>query len=156
MLKMKFWQIVNGRTKGFTLIELIIVITIAGILAAVAIPKLANNDIDLYAVASQVKSDIRYSQELAMSKFKKVTILFTTGTANYTISDASGTIESKTLPALSNATFNAEGSGTTSLVYIFNSSGEPITGADSIVRISSKGSYKDILVEGVTGRATVQ
>lgn len=155
MLKREFRQIVNAHTKGFTLIEMIIVIVIGGILAAVAIPKLAsNNNIDLYLVAGQVKADIRYTQELAMGKYKKVTITFTTGTADYIISDASGTIESKTLPALSNATF--DNSQYSDLNFTFNSSGEPITGADEIVRISSKGSDKDILVEGVTGRATVQ
>ena len=154
MLKKKFWQIANGRTKGFTMVEMIIVIIISGILAAVVLPKLANNDIALYSVAGQVKSDIRYTQELAMSKFKKTTIAFSTGTANYTISDASGTIESKTLPVRSNATFdNSQYSG---LTFTFNSFGEPITGDDETVRISSKGSHKDILVEDVTGRATIQ
>ncbi|MGR3175242.1 MAG: prepilin-type N-terminal cleavage/methylation domain-containing protein [Candidatus Scalindua sp.] len=156
----KLRKIVNGHAEGFSIIELIIVIVIAGIMAAVAIPRMGMvTSVDLYSTARQVKSDIRYTQELAMSKYAIRKIVFDGGYDTYAIKDSlDQTIESKELPKRSKATFNAIGSGTTELVYIFNSSGEPDStyGAGDTLRISSGGSYKDILVEGVTGRATVQ
>ncbi len=151
----KLRKIVNGYTEGFSLIELIMVIAIAGITMAVALPKFtAVTEVDLYSTARQVKAGIRHTQELATSKYKKATITFTANSNMYTIT---GEIP-KYLPKRSRATFNAEGSGTTSLVYIFNSSGEPdlTYGAGDTLRISSGGSYKDIEVETITGRATIQ
>ncbi len=143
---------------GFTLIELIMVIVILGIMSAVAIPKLASvSQIDLYNAARQAKSDIRYTQDLAMSKYRQTTITFGSDSDTYTIT-SSGPTQTKQLPPSSKATFNAEGSGTTSLVYIFNSSGEPDStkGAGDTLRISSGSSFKDIEVEAITGRAAIQ
>lgn len=154
----KFRKIVNGHTEGFSMIELIMVIVIMGITMAIALPKFtAVTEVDLYSTARQVKSDIRYTQELAMSKYRKTTITFGSGNDTYTIT-SSGPTQTKQLPPRSKATFNAEGSGTTSLVYIFNSSGEPdlTFGAGDTLRISSGSSFKDIEVEAITGRATIQ
>lgn len=151
----KLRKIAKGHVEGFSTIELIMVIVVAGTMAAIAIPKINNiSTVDLYSTARQVKSDIRYTQELAMGKFKKATITFTENSNMYTITGE----PTKYLPPRSRATFNAEGSGTTSLTYTFSSSGEPDStyGAGDILRISSGGSYKDIEVEAITGRATIQ
>ena len=67
----------NGYTEGYSLIELIMVIAMTGIITAVALPRLAGlNGVDVYSAAKQVKSDIRYTQELAISNFRKTTITF--------------------------------------------------------------------------------
>jgi prepilin-type N-terminal cleavage/methylation domain-containing protein len=47
----------SRKTKGFTLIELLIVVVIIGILAAIAIPRLASTKEKAYLV--QMKSDLR-------------------------------------------------------------------------------------------------
>lgn len=153
---MKFSEVVNGNTEGFSTIELIMVVVISGIMMAVALPKLGVvNTIDLESVTRQVKSDIRYTQEMAMSKYRKTTISFDADDSTYTIT-SSGSSESKSLPNRSRAVFEPVGSGSTALIFTFNSSGEPVAGADGILRIASNGSYKDIKVENMTGRATVQ
>ncbi len=154
----KLQKIVIGDTKGFTMIELIMVVVITGIMMAVALPKLNGlSGIDLYSAARQVKSDIRYTQEMAMSKYRQTTITFASAGDTYNIT-SSGSSESKELPKNSKATFNAIGSGTTELVYIFDSYGEPdlTYGAGDTLRISSGSSYQDIEVEAISGRAAIQ
>ena len=154
--KMKFSKKVNDNERGFSTIELIMVIVIAGIMMAVALPKLGIvNTIDLESVTRQVKSDIHYTQEMAMSKYKKATITFTADDSTYSIT-STGASESKKLPERSKAIFNVVGTGTTNLVFTFNSSGEPVTGAGGTLRITSEGSFNEIIVENMTGRATLQ
>ncbi len=153
---MKFSEEVNGNERGFSTIELIMVIVIAGIMMAVALPRLGVvNTIDLESVTRQVKSDIRYTQETAMTKYKEATITFTADDSTYTIT-STGSNELKKLPERSKAIFNAVGTGTTDLVFTFNSSGEPVTGAGGTLRINSEGSFNEIMVESMTGRATIQ
>ena len=154
--KMKFSKEANNNERGFSTIELIMVIVIAGIMMAVALPKLGVvNTIDLESVTRQVKSDIHYTQEMAMSKYRKTTITFASDSNTYSIT-SSGSNESKKLPERSKAIFNAVGTGTTNLEFAFNSSGEPVTGAGGTLRITSEGSYNEIVVENMTGRATIQ
>ena len=144
---------INTGVKGFTTVELIIVVVVAGIMMAIALPKLAGtiNNVDLHSAARQVKADIRYTQERAMSRYRKTKITFTSNSDTYTIT-ASGYSESKELPARSKAIFD---SGSTALIFTFNSSGEPIVGGGGIIKISSGGSYKLVGVYSTTGKVTI-
>jgi Tfp pilus assembly protein FimT len=143
---------INTGVKGFTTVELIIVVVVAGIMMAIALPKLSNtiNNVDLHSAARQVKADIRYAQEAAMSRYRKTTITFTSNSDTYTIK-ARGYSESKELPARSKVIFD---SGSTALIFTFNSSGEPIVGG-GIIQISSGGSDKQIRVYSTTGKVSI-
>ncbi len=157
--KMNLLEKLNGDKRGFSTIELIMALVIAGIMAAVALPRLASvSQIDLYSAARQAKSDIRYTQELAMSKYRKTTITFDSTSSNpstYTITSA-GSSETKELPKRSKAIFNAVGTGgTTDLFFTFNAYGEPITGGGGTLTISSGGSSESIMVSSVTGNANI-
>ncbi|MGE5175131.1 MAG: type II secretion system protein [Hyphomicrobiales bacterium] len=76
----------SGRTDGFTLIEAVIVITLLGILAWVALPKLtATTEIRLDAAARRVAADLRYAQSRAIGTRVVTGIRFTPGAGTYAV-----------------------------------------------------------------------
>jgi prepilin-type N-terminal cleavage/methylation domain-containing protein len=85
------------RSPGFTLVELIVVMLVLGILAAVIIPRSGNDAIILSTQAEQFAADIRYVQSLAMTQgwsgvspavSRRYRINFTAASYNFT--DVSG------------------------------------------------------------------
>ncbi|MHB1214842.1 MAG: pilus assembly FimT family protein [Thiobacillus sp.] len=69
----------NRRTcGGFTMVELILVMVIAGILAAVAVPRLVGkNSFDTRGYVDQLAATVRFAQKLAISQRRDVFVQLT-------------------------------------------------------------------------------
>lgn len=64
---MKILSKTKTGNRGFTMIEVIAVIILIGILAAVAVSRSVNYDTEVYTGADVLKSHIRYAQTMAMN-----------------------------------------------------------------------------------------
>ena len=59
----------RGFSRGFTLVELVLVMTIAGVLAAVAVPRMVDRSaFQTHGAAAEVRTALRYAQKLALAK----------------------------------------------------------------------------------------
>lgn len=144
---------------GFTLIEAVLIILLLAILAAVAIPRMgAVTDTKAAATAGKIKSDIRYAQELAMTRNQRYRVYFNTSPAptpdGYAVvNDADGDgnwgeagefAQDPTLSGNLSVTLNSgdyAGVTVTPTGYIeFNSLGRPTVGGGTTITVFP-GSY---------------
>jgi MSHA pilin protein MshC len=70
----------RGACRGFTLVELVMVMMIAGVLATVAAPRMIDRSaFQTRGGAAEVRTALRYAQKLAMAKNREVCVM-TAGT----------------------------------------------------------------------------
>jgi prepilin-type N-terminal cleavage/methylation domain-containing protein len=84
----------SGRVKaagGFTLTELVMVMVVIAIIAAIALPRMSNDPLVVAAQAEQLAADIRYVQTLAMTQGQRYLISFPSNTS-YEFRNSSGAV----------------------------------------------------------------
>lgn len=160
----------NVDQRGFTMIELIMVIVILGVLAVFAAPRLFNSD-DLYARGfhDETLAYLRYAQKTAIAQRRTVCVNFVSS-SSLTLSIAlnSATVDCTTAGALTgpkgdvaSTTLTAKaGSGVAyktmpALVnFNYNGLGQPITSTGAAMAtqtIQVLGVDKSITIESATG-----
>jgi prepilin-type N-terminal cleavage/methylation domain-containing protein len=81
----------SARGRGFTLTELLIVVMLIAVLAAVAIPMaLDTDDIQASAAARKITGDLQYAQNQAIATQTPITVTFSASGDSYQLSNASG------------------------------------------------------------------
>lgn len=147
--------------QGFTLVELVVVMSVVALLIWVALPRSFAADVQLQAAARQLQSDIRYAQELAMTKGQRHQIRFYAAsnpspTNRYEIVTASAgpVVHPLTQSSSFVVDFNSPPwAGVqldTTVTFEFDSLGRPNAGAT----ISLNGGAKVITVTAETGRVS--
>jgi prepilin-type N-terminal cleavage/methylation domain-containing protein len=138
--------------KGFTLIEVIAVLIILGILAAIAVSRVGSNQSDLIPQADIVKSHLRFAQLKALSDDTSISwgIVFTG--SSYTLTNvpiSGGTAVSINLPSENTSTHDfPSGVTSTTTPVTFDSWGNP--GATIKITLTQNGT-KDFWVYNNTG-----
>ena len=175
-MRVRQFRLVN---RGFTLVELVVVLLLIAILAFVALPRLSQNTIELSSQAEQVATDIRYAQTLSMTRGAalgsqgRYCIFFTTTGYQFrhnfnsyaapcttpvnhpaTGSSAAIVLSGSTAVSTTNIT-NATGN------YIeFDTKGQPTSfGApanNATVTLNATGGPRVVVISPVTGKVTVQ
>jgi MSHA pilin protein MshC len=148
------------RSEGFTLVELIAVITVIGILAAIAGPKFIGNDVfETRGAQGTLLSALRYAQKTAVAQRKVVYVYanptnrticlgFTSNCSNAVIDPATQSAYSKTLSSV--VTLSA-----TNTSLGFDGLGRPVPNAGATYSIQNSVDVsqpaKLITVEAETG-----
>lgn len=149
----------HTRFRGFTLIELIMVLVLAGVLAIVLVPRLSSKVFDARGFHDETLAMLRYAQKTAIAQRRTVCISFGAASVSLTVV---GTAGGTTCPGGAmigpRGESPAQASGRTGVAYVaqpadfyFDSLGQP-SGSRSI-EVSGDGTAlgRTITVEAGTG-----
>jgi Tfp pilus assembly protein FimT len=83
----------NDRDIGFTLMEVIVMIIVAGLIAALAVPMMMQSDQGILREAARMlQADLQAVRNEAITRKESMTITFDTSADTYTVTDSSGSV----------------------------------------------------------------
>lgn len=145
---------------GFTIVELVVVITVVGVLSAVAGPKFIGNDVfEVSGAQSTVLSALRYAQKTAIAQRTTVYVSMNTATRTlclgYTNNCSSPTTDPVTRTAYRKTLSSAVMVTASNNRLGFDGLGRPVPNADATYTISNvvdtSQASKVITIEAETG-----
>lgn len=160
-------QTMASTDRGFSLVELVVILVLVGIVSALVIPRFESAPITVGAQADQLATDIRYAQALAMTRGARYCLYLGTLTngTSYAIRTGANCATTVTHPATGSSTVDFSDLSYTatnlSTVYIeFDTMGRPttispVTSSAQIV-LNGNGESRTVAVSGVTGRVVIQ
>ncbi len=142
----------GGVERGFTLLELILVMVIAGILAAVALPRLVGkNSFDTRGFTDELAATVRFAQKLAIAQNQDVFVQLTA--ANATLCYDAGCAALAPGPGGEIPYTITAPNGVTIAPVVtlgFDAGGRPNIAAPLVIGVNGAGAYS-VRVEQVTG-----
>ncbi len=159
---------IQKNNSAFTLLELIVVIAITAILAAVATSVWPGTKINLNAQAQQLASDIRYTQTLSMSRGANYQINFINATT-YNITDTNGIVLNNPVTGATSTSLSSQTNITrppTNLpnnLISFDSEGAPYIDSNvstplnnpAVITLTSGTNSLTITIQPQTGRVSI-
>lgn len=149
------------RPRGFTLIELIMVMVLLGILAAYAAPRIFNRaDFDTNGMHNMSMAYLRYAQKTAIAQRRTVCVTFQANGMTLRIASAAGATDCTAGAALPGSDGNAGLVGpanytATPAAMGFDALGQPLSAAGAVLgaatTITVTGAGRTITVEAATG-----
>jgi len=146
--------------RGFSLVELIAVITVVGILAAVAGPKFIGSDVfETRGAQATLMSALRYAQKTAVAQRRVVYVVLNTGARSvclgYTNNCSQAVIDPSTQTAYSKVLPSAVSLSATQNPLGFDALGRPVPNAGATMTvqntIDASDSPRTITIEADTG-----
>lgn len=153
------------RARGFTLIELIMVLVMMGILAAYAAPRIFNRaDFDANGMHNMTMAYLRYAQKTAIAQRRTVCVTFAADGMALRIANAAGATDCTAGAALNGPDGNAALAGpvnytATPANIAFDALGQPLNGVapnvgavlPAAVQIVVVGAGRTVTIEAATG-----
>jgi MSHA pilin protein MshC len=116
------------RSRGFSLMELVIVLVIAGILAAVVLPSFNPREVDASWYYEKAKAAIRYAQRQAVAQRRTVYVVVSAGAISLCYDPACASPVSDFATGTAYVAAAPSGVAVTPMTFSFNGLGRPSAG----------------------------
>src|SRR5258706_2012544 len=144
--------------RGFTLVELVVVLVLAGILAVGMLARFSQGVVEVSSQAEQVAADVRYAQTLSMTHGQRYCISFTgTGyqfrTTNCTVAVNHPATGSTAAIVLSGTTVGTNNLNASAIEFDTKGRPQSFTAplSNATITLTSSGQIRSVIVSPETG-----